>query len=150
MNKQLLLALSLVFGILICFVLFLSLSLKNSKDCSQLVIDTNEIASGIDIPKLEEADCFYQEEEKTRVGIYLIDQGKTNLDGYIYKFDLRPVDTNGENPLWTFTYLEENNAPLPNAQSQLFGKAGQGKNSSWQCLLDKNTGRLWFEIKWTD
>lgn len=67
------------------FVLFILLSFKNSKNCNQLVIDTYEIVSGIDIPKQTTAECFYVEEERIRLGIYSVSNPQNFIDNYDFK-----------------------------------------------------------------
>lgn len=150
MRKGVLLVLTLVVGMIACFVILFFYSLKNSKDCYQFVIDTYEIASGIDIPALYDADCFFLSEEKIRVGIYEINTAKVGLDGYINKSQLQRISAEEASRLWTFDYLSENNITRPNDQSQLYFREGNNKRSNWQCILDKNTGRLWFEIEWLE
>ncbi len=129
-------------------VSFSMMTFRNSKDCSQLVIDTYEIASGIDVPKLQEADCHYLEEERIRVGIYLIDTEAVNLQQYIETNELSPFDQSQEPELWSAGFLQDAHEPLPQEESALFYAQGSNHRSNWQCVLEKETGRLWFEIQW--
>lgn len=56
------------FGIIILVVgglfTFLGLTIVNSKGCSQIVIDTNELHSGIDIPDVDFINCYFDEQKK--------------------------------------------------------------------------------------
>jgi hypothetical protein len=123
-------------------------SVKNSKNCDKFVIDTYESASHINIPEVTFSDCFYFETEKLRTGIYDIDTKITDLDTYIKEFDLQATTFQAKGQLWTSPFLENRDAPLPSAEGNFFFKEGETKKSVWQCLLDKNTGRMWFQIRW--
>ena len=54
-----------------CFFVVVGFSmLKNSKDCSQMVIDSYEWYSAIDIPPVQQINCDYNEQTKTRVTFF--------------------------------------------------------------------------------
>ncbi|KAA3631168.1 MAG: hypothetical protein DWQ02_16725 [Bacteroidetes bacterium] len=129
-------------------VSFSMMTFRNSKDCSQLVIDTYEMASGIDIPKLLDADCHYLEEERIRVGIYVIDTEAVNLQQYIESNELSPFSQEETPEMWSSGFLEDLQELLPRQESTLFHAHGNNHRSRWQCVLEKETGRLWFEIQW--
>lgn len=44
---------------------FLGLTILNSRGCSQLVIDTNELHSGIDIPDADFINCYLTNKKKS-------------------------------------------------------------------------------------
>lgn len=138
-------------GLIIGSLLVVSFSMmtfRNSKDCSQLVIDTYELASGINIPKLQEADCHYLKDERIRVGIYVIDTEAVNLQEYIESNDLDLFDQSQELKLWSAGYLQDAPDLLSPEEGALFFAQGSNHRSRWQCVLEKETGRLWFEIQW--
>lgn len=127
--------------------LFVSLSfltIRNSKDCGQLVIDTYELMSGIDIPKQVNSQCHFIEEANTRVGIYSI----SNTQEFIERFEFKEYTTKGNQYLWSQDALLKDGAAVPNSTSGLFVKEGQNNRSKWQCLLDENSGHMWFEVAW--
>lgn len=124
------------------------LSFRSAKDCDVFVIDTYEVASGVDIPKLVDYDCHYLEEEALRIGIYTIDTTITKLDNYIPKFSFSPVSEDREFLLWTADYLQRNEVEQPIVSMDLYTTSGVNETNRWQCFLDKNTGKLWFEIQW--
>lgn len=145
MKKKTSIILTISFISLITLViLFFYLSINNSKDCSQLVIDTYELASGIDIPKQTNSQCYYNENEQIRVGIYSV----SNIDDFIFTNGLERIDYKENIILWSTDFLLENNAITPINTNNLFLVTGEKKGNKWQCLLDKNTGKMWFEIKW--
>lgn len=51
-------------------ILFIYLSFTNSVDCSQLVIDTYEVHSNINIPEVAFINCYYDEQLNTRISVY--------------------------------------------------------------------------------
>jgi len=125
-------------------ILFIYFTIKNSKDCDQLVIDTYEFYSGIDIPKQANAQCYYDPNEQIRVGVYSI----KNSNDFISSNELKKIDNQETKILWSIDLLLENNAAVPNSTTDLYRVIGKNKKNKWQCLVDKNTGKMWFEIKW--
>lgn len=147
MKKKALIITSISISIIVIFVfLFVYFTIRNSKDCSQLVIDTYELASGIDIPKQTNSECYYDENDHIRVGIYSINN--IEISNFINKYRLVKIDFNTKNILWSYNYLLKNNAVLPDSSGNLFRVTGDNKRNKWQCLIDINTGKMWFEIKW--
>ncbi len=136
--------------VVVFLVIFTYLSVKNSKNCDKFVIDTYESASHIDIPKVTFSDCYYFETEQIRTGIYVLDTEITNLDTYIQKFEFAPTTFEQNGELWTNAYLMHKEASLPDETGDFFFAEGTSKKSEWQCLLDKNTGKMWFQIRWIE
>lgn len=138
---------ALIVGALLV-VSFSMMTFRNSKDCSQLVIDTNEVASGINIPSLLEADCHFWEESQIRTGIYVIDTMRVDLENYIVNNQLSAVAQNAVPVLWIRDFLENEGVVRPQERDELYFSEGVNEGNRWQCILDKKTGRLWFEIQW--
>ena len=67
---------------------FLGLTIMNSTGCGQIVIDTNELHSGIDIPDVDFINCYFDEQKKIRVSIYKLKLNEFYLDANISKFKL--------------------------------------------------------------
>ncbi|GAA5221892.1 hypothetical protein [Membranihabitans marinus] len=128
--------------ILIAFFAFSTI--KNSTQCNQFVIDTYELASGIDIPKQNNASCYYDEKNKIRTGIYSI----AKMDDFISRYRLKIIELNPKDLLWSQQYLNIHEAQLPHEEHAYYCAKGEDSKYKWQCLLDRNTGQLWFEIQW--
>ena len=83
-----------ILGTIILFVgglfTFLGLTIVNSKGCRQIVIDTNELHSGIDIPDVDFINCYFDEQKKIRVSIYKLKFNEFYLKMYTSKF--KPID----------------------------------------------------------
>lgn len=137
-----------VISIILLVVILFIFSIQNSKDCDQFVIDTYEIASGIDIPKLTDADCLFDDKVNTRIGIYTIDKQSTNLENYIKKNGFSKIDIENKNTLWSIAFLIKNDVSLPDSSGILYQLSGERKSDKWQCILDTKSGKMWFEIKW--
>lgn len=149
MKRPLRSILSYVAIVVVFFVAYSYFSVRNSKNCDKFVIDTYESASHINIPEVTFSDCYYFEKERLRTGIYDIDTTATDLDAYIKEFNLQASTFQAKGQLWTSPFLENREAPLPSKEGNFFYNEGETKKSAWQCVLDKNTGRLWFQIRWT-
>jgi len=122
-------------------------TIKNSKNCDQFVVDTNEIISGINIPKQAQKQCFYDRKQRTRVGVYTI----KNTEGFITKYGFKELELNNHGRvLWSHNFLLNKNVDLPASANHIFCKQGVDKGDEWQCLVDAKTGTMWFEIKWKE
>jgi hypothetical protein len=139
---------SIILGIILIIVLIIGLlsffTLKNSKSCDQLVIDTNELISGIDIPKQTKSQCFYDEKERIRVAIYTIN----NTHDFISKYRFEKLNNYSDTLLWSQNSLKGNNTIKPVSANNLFQKYGEKNGNKWHCIIDRNSGKTWFEIKW--
>jgi len=145
MKKSNLIILVTAFSVLIVIViLFVIITIRNSKDCDQFVIDTYELYTGIDIPKQTNAQCYYDPKEKIRVGLYSI----PNIYDFIGNYQFEKFHYNEYKILWSTDFLLQNNVSVPDSSADLYIKIGEKNNNSWQCIVDKNTRKMWFEINW--
>ena len=62
--------------------------IKNSKDCTQFVIDSNEIHAGINIPTQTDCSCYYDTENQLRVGVYSLEDVST----FVKKYNFEKLD----------------------------------------------------------
>ena len=141
----------LILGIIAILIVglpsLLILTIKKAKDCDQFVIDSYEVLSGIDIPKQIGSQCFYIEGERLRLGIYTL----TAPHDFIATYQLREVKIGDqEQALWSQHLLAVNSTPLPQAIHTLYQVQGEKKGDKWQCIVEKNTGKMWFEVKWKE
>lgn len=150
MKKTLFISLSIIVVIAAAFLALLAFSIKGSKDCSSFVIDSTEIIAGMDIPNVDEADCYHDKTSGIRVGVYLLDQKSINIDEYINTYEFKSVDENKSMLLWAKKTLIDASAPLPHKDGQIVYRSGSGERTKWQCFLDKSSGRLWVEIDWKE
>jgi len=142
-NKQ-----SIILSTLIVMILSVGLvsclDIRNYKDCDRFVIDSYEIMSGIDIPKQTNSKCHYDEKNHIRIGIYTIKQ----THDFIEKYGLKELTADHDNLLWAQEFLVAQEAMVPVAANKLFKKQGDGEEYKWQCLLDRDSGKMWLEVQW--
>jgi hypothetical protein len=117
---------------------------KNSKNCKQFVIDSNELLSGINIPKQNDCQCFYIESEDTRVGVYEI----VNTASFIRNHRFEKLIGENRELLWSQKFLNPEELTFPDTKNSLFLAQGIEKGNKWQSLLDVDSGIMWFEVKW--
>jgi hypothetical protein len=117
---------------------FLGLTFINSKGCSQIVIDTNELHSGIDIPDVDFINCYFDEQKKTRVSIYKLKLNEFHLMDYLSKFKLIDQMT-----FSGITQLELREQPATN---KLYEISGTKWGNKWKYVVEPETGMLWVEI----
>jgi len=138
MNKKI----AIILGTIILAVgglfTFLGLTIMNSKGCSQIVIGTNELHSGIDIPEVDFINCYFDEQKKIRVSIYKLKLNDFYLDAYISKFKL--IDQMASPGI---TRLEIKEQPTTN---KLYEVGGTKWGNEWKYVVEHETGILWVEI----
>lgn len=129
------LSLALWIGIPVCLIY---LTFSNSKDCSQLVIDSYEIHSGIDIPAVEFVNCYYDEKSQTRISVYDL---KAEINTSAFE-ELKSLAAQAD-ILQGQVLLEEHEQPTA---STLYVASGESGDTKWTYLLDADTQRLWAEL----
>lgn len=118
---------------------FFYLSFTNSVDCSQLVIDTYEVHSNINIPSVSFVNCYYDKASETRISVYDL-----NASISMRKFKKIDLSTNEDFLAGRSLLL---NHELPGS-SDLYIATGEKSGIKWTYVLDKKTQRLWAELKY--
>lgn len=120
-------------------IFFLYLTFVNSKDCNQLVIDTYEIYSGINIPKVDYMNCYYDQQSKTRIAVYDLN---SNIDQS--KFELSNSDALTK-LLQGMNLLTDIERPK---SVDLYIAAGKKWGVEWTYVVDPYSNRLWTELNY--
>ncbi len=120
-------------------ILLIYLTFSNSTDCSQLVIDTYELHSGINIPEVEFVNCYYDESSNTRISIYDLN---SNID--LSKFELSEFKPESSllNGMALLDKSERPNNP------KMYLASGEKWGNKWAYLVDNNSRRLWAELSY--
>lgn len=124
-----------------CIVGFAALTIKGSKDCDQLVIDTAELYSGIDIPKVDYINCYFNETQNTRVSIYTL-RDLISIDKFISKNQFDGIDIKDLNLL---EEVDKNELPV---ETRLYATSGKSFGNEWQYIVEKESRRLWVVLKY--
>lgn len=127
----------ILFGIGGLFTFF-GLTIGHSTGCSQFVIDTNELHSGIDIPDVDFVNCYFDEQERIRVSIYKLELNDYYLSVYPHKFTSLDLAT-----FPGITELEISEQPTTNG---LYGASGIKWGNEWKYVVEPETGMLWVEV----
>lgn len=117
---------------------FLGLTFVNSKGCSQIVIDTNELHSDINIPDVEFMNCYYDEEKKIRVSVYQLKMKNYYDNAYSDRF--RKVDST------TFSGVSQLAIAEQPTSKHLYEASGTEWGNAWKYVVEPETGTLWVEI----
>lgn len=125
--------------IVIGIFVFLGLTLANSRGCRQLVIDTSEIYSGIDIPRVTAINCYYDAREKVRTSIYKIRLNDFHVEEYLTRHGFKPAGHNASR----FAGIQPDEQP---GEDNLYLVSGDRWGARWRYLVEKDTKRLWVEI----
>ncbi|WP_339793901.1 hypothetical protein [uncultured Imperialibacter sp.] len=125
-------------AVLLSPILLLYLSVYNSRDCSQFVIDSYELHSGIDIPKVTFVNCYYDESTGTRISVYKLTSA-INLQ----EFKQVTSRDNISRLLQGETLLPTYDKP-PTAS--LYVASGEKWGAKWTYLVDAQSKKLWAEL----
>ena len=126
---------TLIVGIML---LFIRATITSSQGCSQIVIDTNELHSGIDIPDVDFINCYFDEKNKIRVSIYNLKLDDAQLATYINKFEL--IDQT------TFSGITELDIMEQPETNKLCKISGTQWGNKWKYIVEPSTRILWVEI----
>lgn len=139
MNKRkIILMLSFVFLLISVPFLFMYLTFSNSVGCDQLVIDTYELHSSINIPDVDYVNCYFDEELNTRISVYDL---KEPMD--LEKFNL--VHASFSDHLLGSDLLQEEELPK---ESKLYLLSGNRWGTKWTYAIDQESNRLWAELNY--
>lgn len=129
---------TLVFLVIMLPMVFTYLTFSNSIDCDQLVIDTYELHSNIDIPDVEYVNCYFDEKLNTRISVYNL---KGNFD--LEQFEL--VHVPKEDFLVGTNLLSEDEQPN---ESSIYLVSGEKYGTKWTYAIDRESKRLWAELNY--
>lgn len=115
------------------------LTFVNSTDCGQLVIDTYEIHSGIDIPEVSFVNCYYDKQSATRISVYTLN---SIID--LNKFELSSTSSVAET-LQGFDLLSESERPN---EVDIYVASGRKWGTEWMYVVDAKSSKLWAELKY--
>lgn len=117
---------------------FLGLTFVNSKGCSQMVIDTNELHSDINIPEVDFINCYYDEQRKIRVSVYQLKM--KNYYDNAYRDRFRLVDST------TFSGVSQLAIAEQPTGKKLYIAQGSEWGNAWKYVVEPESGTLWVEI----
>lgn len=126
--------------VILLVVGFFILSFMESKGCDQIVIDTYELHSKIDIPAVDFIACRYDEAEELRISLYRL---KVDVGSYVRQQGFVKIDSVGETGFRGFSMLKP--AQLPGEGSLYFAE-GNRWGRAWRFLVESETKRLWAEL----
>ncbi len=119
-------------------ILFICLTFANSTDCSQLVIDTYELHSGINIPKVEFVNCYFDTDLNTRISVY-------DLKGVVDLENFELVSISNVNYLQGINLLSPEERPQ---HAELWLASGKRWGTQWAYAFDYKSNRLWAELNY--
>jgi len=135
-SKIVLFSILILFGIASALIF---LTIKNSKNCSQIVIDTYEIHSGIDIPGVVPINCYFDEVNQIRLSVYRL-RGNLSTD----KFKIMDF-SDGMDLLHGKYLLNESEMPRGETLRIAYGKKW---GRTWTYIYDGKTNQLYAELKY--
>ena len=135
----------------VTLTLFLLQSCANWGNCEQFNIDSYEIITGVDIPKVQDANCFSN--DSVRITIFQIDFQAPEVQKHYqspqeyasnYQFETLSAS---QTDTFEGLGLLEGWTP-PNADNQtVFVKNGNSKKYAWNLLMTPDRGELIVEVK---
>lgn len=135
---------SILVGLLLIMV-FIGFSITNSKGCGQLVIDSNEVITGLNVPPQLEANCYFDEKHHLRVGLYQLENPKI----YIRENGFKSIEEEALSDLfWSYELLKSNQEEFPKDEPEWYAVQGVKRGNQWQCIVERTSGRMWMEVLW--
>lgn len=105
---------------------------KNATECNAYVIDSHELHSGIDIPKVDVINCYYDKQKGVRTTVYLLQEP---MQTSLFVKNNTPI-LKGKN------LLQENEKP----QDKLLSAEGERWGRKWTYIIEPSSNRLWAEL----
>ena len=136
LKKKIILGITFLMAITPIFLLYMTFS--NSRGCEQFDIDSYEIHSGINIPKVSSVNCYYDEGMDTRISIY-------DLKGSIDLGRFEPLSDDQKDYLRGISLLAD--AELPQG-TELYVASGERWKTGWTYVVDRKSNRLWAELSY--
>jgi len=102
------------------------------RTCEWGNIDNIELHTGVNIPQIKSCACEYDPVLNIKRSTFVIDKENMDLSRYI--------SGNG------FVKLRSNTR----SGSEHYCTAGAYKGEGWKAILDKESGKLWIELKYKD
>lgn len=135
----------LILGGLLLTAAFFGFSLKESKGCGQLVIDSNEVITGLNVPPQLAANCYFDENRPLRVGLYQLE----NPEKYIRENGFTRMEEIALSDLfWSYELLKSNEEEFPKDEPEWYAVQGVKRGHQWQCLVERTSGKMWMEVLW--
>jgi len=136
--KKLVIITSALLLITIIPILFVYQTFSESYDCDQLVIDTYELHSRINIPEVEYVNCYFDKELNTRISVYDL-KNAMDLD----RFKL--VESSFADHLVGSSLLANEEQPK---ESNIYLLSGERFGTTWTYAVDQESNRLWAELNY--
>lgn len=121
-------------------------SIRSERTCEWANIDNVELHAHIDVPKVTESDCDYEQEKNTKRAFFVIDRNNFNAERYIQLNELKKLHSTSELESGRFINLETSSL----ISSDLYHKQSSSNGESYDVLFDKTAATLWVTIKYRD
>jgi hypothetical protein len=124
---------------------FFGFSFKESKGCGQLVIDSNEVITGLNVPPQLDANCYFDEKRQLRVGLYQLENPKKYIreNGFMRMEEVALGDL-----FWSIELLKNNMEEFPESNPDWYALQWVKRGHQWQCIIERTSGRMWMEVLW--
>lgn len=139
MKKKSKIVLITVLIVIVTPITLLYMTVANSVDCDQMVIDSYELHSNINIPSVSFINCYYDKATGMRVSVY-------DLNSSISMEKFNRIDQSKDADFLTSSFLLEAHEKPESAD--LYMATGEKWGTQWTYLLDKKTNRLWAELNY--
>lgn len=128
-------------------LLFTTIIIFTACDNCDYTIDSYEVLTGIDIPKLVRINCEYDSERQIKMTVFELEMENFDMDEYLKKYDFHPVDANYQVDFLGTDLLITNDSIFP-PNEQLYIRKGRNtkRKKNYQYLIDIKTGKMWGEI----
>lgn len=120
----------------------LSKTIYKTKDCEQFTIDHLELRTGVNLPKLLELNCNFDDQNDLKIHEIQIDTNEVDIPSYYQNYPYVEIDS--LNPSYLFLDSTLVNFKNPN----LLGFKQTTSNHNSEFILNSLNGKMWIAINY--
>lgn len=143
----------ILFIVIIVFVLSIVFGFRsftkniyNQRTCDWANIDNLELHAKLDIPKISNSDCAYNEAANIKKAYFLVDKTKLDIERYIGVNNLIRVADSKEIPMDRFLNFDKN----MNQNKYLYYRENVKDEACSFVLFNSNKGELYVTVAYSD
>ncbi|MEL6671773.1 MAG: hypothetical protein AAFR61_06260 [Bacteroidota bacterium] len=128
------------------YLLLILLAVLPSCENCEMTIDSYEVHTNIDIPKVTRAECYYEDENGVKITIFDLNERLVDIPAWASRYEFKRMDSTYQPHLEGLGMLAEADQHFP-AYPHLLRRFGEDEEREWEYFMDKRDGKIWAEIR---
>ena len=121
-------------------------TIYHTNSCERYNIDNIELRTGIDVPKVTEYDCRFDDSRRIKTSYFRFDEEKTDIDKYLSQYNFQKVENSKGFQILDTSKLYHDLT----SDSDLYAVKQEKSTHAWEILFDKSTAKIWIAIRYRD